>query len=98
MEDRLRNFDIFPPSRRIYEILPHRLQHWQTAPCISEENNKKELDRIRKQQFEAREALTRLDKRHQELDAAVERGKLLEIDSNLEVRFTISCFHFVPVN
>ncbi|KAG1714867.1 CXXC-type zinc finger protein 1 [Nymphon striatum] len=71
-------------TNRIYEILPNRLQHWQTTPCVSDENNKKELEQIRKQQLQAREALTQLDKRHKELDTLIERGKLLEIVSDLE--------------
>jgi regulatory protein YycH of two-component signal transduction system YycFG len=41
--------------------LPQRIQEWGLTPCIAEEKNKKELEQIRKQQTDAREALEELD-------------------------------------
>lgn len=41
--------------------MPQRIQEWGLTPCIAEEKNKKELEQIRKQQTDAREALEELD-------------------------------------
>lgn len=41
--------------------MPPRIQEWGLTPCIAEEKNKKELEQIRKQQTDAREALEELD-------------------------------------
>jgi hypothetical protein len=41
--------------------LLQRIQEWGLTPCIAEEKNKKELEQIRKQQTDAREALEELD-------------------------------------
>ena len=60
---------------RIYELLPPKIQQWQNSPCIAEENNKKSLERIRRQQLQARQKLGDLDLKHQELDALIERAK-----------------------
>jgi len=46
------------------QILPQRIQEWGMTPCIAEENNKKELELVRKQQIEAREILQKLDLKH----------------------------------
>ncbi|KAK9499970.1 hypothetical protein O3M35_002897 [Rhynocoris fuscipes] len=60
---------------RILQVLPQRIQEWSMTPSHAEEMNKKELEIIRKKQEEARAALQELDKKHQELDALVERAK-----------------------
>ncbi|KAL5013580.1 hypothetical protein ScPMuIL_007850 [Solemya velum] len=60
---------------RIYELLPPKIQQWQNSPCIAEENNKRSLEQIRRQQMESRQKLGELDLRHQELDALIERAK-----------------------
>ncbi|OWF42331.1 CXXC-type zinc finger protein 1-like isoform X1 [Mizuhopecten yessoensis] len=62
-------------KNRIYELLPPKIQQWQSTPCVTEENNKKALEKIRRQQLEARHKLGELDFRHQELDALLERVK-----------------------
>lgn len=65
---------------RIYEILPSRIQQWQSSPCVAEENNKKALEEIRRQQLDARQKLGDLDLKHQELDAIIERAKHSTLD------------------
>ncbi|XP_064633225.1 CXXC-type zinc finger protein 1-like isoform X2 [Lineus longissimus] len=62
-------------TNRIFEILPQRIQQWQSSPCIAEDNNKKELEKIRRSQLDARQKLGELDLKHQELDALIERAK-----------------------
>ncbi|KAJ8301982.1 hypothetical protein KUTeg_020969 [Tegillarca granosa] len=62
-------------KNRIYELLPPKIQQWQSSPCVTEENNKKMLEKIRRQQLEARQKLGELDIRQQELDALIERAK-----------------------
>ncbi|XP_059169731.1 CXXC-type zinc finger protein 1-like [Physella acuta] len=64
---------------RIYEILPSRIQQWQSSPCVGEENNKKVLEMLRQETLEARMKLRQLDLKIQELDALVERGKRLAV-------------------
>uniref|UniRef100_T1IQM7 CXXC-type zinc finger protein 1 n=1 Tax=Strigamia maritima TaxID=126957 RepID=T1IQM7_STRMM len=62
-------------TNRIFEILPQRIQQWNTSPCIAEEKNKQTLEVIRRQQVEAREKLRELDSRHLKLDELIEKGK-----------------------
>ncbi|XP_014676834.1 PREDICTED: CXXC-type zinc finger protein 1-like [Priapulus caudatus] len=62
-------------SSRIYELLPQRIQQWQSSPCIAEENNKKTLEKIRRRQQDARRHLGELDVRQQELEAHMERAR-----------------------
>ncbi|XP_041349665.1 CXXC-type zinc finger protein 1-like [Gigantopelta aegis] len=83
---------------RIYEILPSRIQQWQSSPCVAEEGNKKVLEKIRRQQMDARIQLGELDKRHQALDALIERAKhatvdpeQLGADTDDDTEFTIYC-------
>ena len=76
-------------SSRIYELLPPKIQQYQSTPCISEENNKKNLEKIRRQQLEARQRLGDLDLRHQELDSLLERVKRAAIDPEYDVSIPI---------
>lgn len=69
-------------TNRIYQVLPQRIQEWSLSPCVAEENNRKALDQIRKQQLEVRQMLQELDKRHKQLDAIVEIAKHASIDPN----------------
>ncbi|XP_074645336.1 CXXC-type zinc finger protein 1-like isoform X2 [Tubulanus polymorphus] len=62
-------------TNRIYEILPPRIQNWNSTACLAEENNKKELEKIRKLQLDARQKIGELDMKHQNLDALIERAK-----------------------
>ncbi|XP_067683039.1 CXXC-type zinc finger protein 1-like [Haliotis asinina] len=83
---------------RIYEILPSRIQQWQSSPCVAEENNKKALEEIRRQQLDARQKLGDLDMKHQELDVIIERAKHSTLDPEQtgteaedDTEFTIYC-------
>lgn len=69
---------------RIYELLPPKIQQWQSSPCVAEEKNKRTLEKIRRQQMEARQKLGELDQRHQELDSIVEKAKHARIDPEEE--------------
>ena len=69
---------------RIYELLPPKIQQWQSSPCVAEEKNKRTLEKIRRQQMEARQKLGELDQRHQELDNVVEKAKHAKIDPDTE--------------
>ena len=70
---------------RIYELLPPKIQQWQSSPCVAEERNRRTLDKIRHDQLETRQKLVELDVRHQELDALIEQNKNELIDSDSEV-------------
>lgn len=69
---------------RIYELLPPKIQQWQSSPCVAEEKNKRTLEKIRRQQMEARQKLGDLDQRHQELDAVVEKARHCRIEPEQE--------------
>lgn len=71
-------------TNRIFEILPQRIQQWQTSPCIADENNKQELEKIRRDQLLAREKLMTLDKRHRDLDLLIEQAKRSTIQPDVE--------------
>lgn len=65
---------------RIYSVLPQRIQEWKMSECVAESKDIRQLEKIRRQQLEAREVLQQLDQRHLELDRLVERGKKASID------------------
>ena len=69
---------------RIYELLPPKIQQWQSSPCVAEEKNKRTLEKIRREQMEARQRLGELELRQQELDALVEKAKHAKIDPDQE--------------
>ena len=71
--------------RRIYKILPQRIQQYQASSCVAEERNRAELEKIRQQQEDARRSLIDLDKRHNELDLTVNRAKQLKPAPDHEV-------------
>ncbi|KAK2176784.1 hypothetical protein NP493_640g02009 [Ridgeia piscesae] len=84
-------------TNRIFEILPQRIQGWQTTACIAEENNKLALEKIRREQQNARQRLVELDLRHQELSALVERATKAiiapeqETDGEEETELSVYC-------
>uniref|UniRef100_A0A3Q4BAB5 CXXC-type zinc finger protein 1 n=1 Tax=Mola mola TaxID=94237 RepID=A0A3Q4BAB5_MOLML len=83
-------------ANRIYEILPQRIQQWQQSPCIAEEHGKKQLERIRREQQNARMRLTDMERRFHELEGII--AKVNDGDSedtDLQI-FCVSCSH--PVN
>lgn len=71
-------------KNRIYELLPPKIQQWQSSPCVAEEKNKRMLEKIRREQMESRRRLQELDFKHQELDAIVERAKHAKPESEDE--------------
>lgn len=72
---------------RIYEILPHRIQQWQSTPCYADENNRASVEMIRQQQLQAKQMLIDLEKRQQELEALIRRAKKTPlVDSDQEVK------------
>lgn len=72
-------------TNRIYQVLPQRLQEWAMTPCIAEQNNRRALENVRKQQNDVRRILHELDKRHMELDQIVERARHSSIDPKTEI-------------
>ncbi|XP_056121243.1 CXXC-type zinc finger protein 1a isoform X1 [Rhinichthys klamathensis goyatoka] len=93
-------------ANRIYEILPQRIQQWQQSPCIAEEQGKKLLERIRREQQSARLRLTEMEKRFHELEGIIAKAKQQVVQYDEEVNegdddtdlqiFCVSCSH--PVN
>ncbi|XP_041713168.2 CXXC-type zinc finger protein 1-like [Coregonus clupeaformis] len=95
-------------TNRIYEILPQRIQQWQQSPCIAEEQGKKLLERIRRDQQSARLRLTDMEKRFHELEGIIAKAKQQAVQHDEEVNegegdadtdlqiFCVSCSH--PIN
>ncbi|XP_018414841.1 PREDICTED: CXXC-type zinc finger protein 1 isoform X1 [Nanorana parkeri] len=94
-------------ANRIYEILPQRIQQWQQSPCVAEEQGKKLLERIRREQQQARTKLQEMERRFHELEALISKAKQQQIredeetndgdsdDTDLQI-FCVSCGH--PIN
>jgi COMPASS component SPP1 len=72
---------------RIFEILPTRIKQWHSSPCVADENNRVELERIRSLQLLAREKLLSLDRRHRELNELIDRAKRTPLQPEPEVCF-----------
>lgn len=70
---------------RIYEILPQRIQQWQQSPCIAEEHGKKQLERIRREQQNARLRLTDMERRFHELEGIIAKAKQQAVQQDEEV-------------
>ncbi|XP_042308390.1 CXXC-type zinc finger protein 1 isoform X4 [Sceloporus undulatus] len=94
-------------ANRIYEILPQRIQQWQQSPCVAEEHGKKLLERIRREQQQARLKLQEMERRFHELEAIIVRAKQQAIKEDEETSegdsddtdfqiFCVSCGH--PIN
>ena len=71
-------------AARIYQILPQRIQEWALSPCEAENQNKKDLEKVRKEQREVRTILEELEKRHKELDAVIERAEKATVDEHYD--------------
>uniref|UniRef100_A0A8C5D612 CXXC-type zinc finger protein 1 n=1 Tax=Gouania willdenowi TaxID=441366 RepID=A0A8C5D612_GOUWI len=93
-------------ANRIYEILPQRIQQWQQSPCIAEEQGKKQLERIRREQHNARMRLTEMERRFHELEGIIAKAKQQAVQQDEEVNegdsedtdlqiFCVSCSHAV---
>lgn len=72
-------------TNRIFEFLPHRIRQWQSTTCLAEEKNRLALESIRRQQQEAKQILTQLDKRQENLENLIERAKKTPIALEQEV-------------
>ncbi|KAG7252066.1 hypothetical protein CRUP_023841, partial [Coryphaenoides rupestris] len=72
-------------ANRIYEILPQRIQQWQQSPCIAEEQGKKQLERIRRDQQNARLRLTEMERRFHELEGIIAKAKQQMVQQDEEV-------------
>lgn len=70
---------------RIYEILPQRIQQWQQNPCVAEEQGKKLLERIRREQQQARTKLQEMERRFHELEGVISKAKQQQIREDEEV-------------
>ncbi|XP_069987647.1 CXXC-type zinc finger protein 1 [Penaeus vannamei] len=92
---------------RIYSVLPQRIQEWKMMECVAETRDIRQLEKIRKQQLEAREVLQQLDQRHLDIDKLLERGKNEKIDPNADdggdddsgdsaFIYCVTCGHEVP--
>uniref|UniRef100_UPI00398F2D74 CXXC-type zinc finger protein 1-like n=1 Tax=Pristiophorus japonicus TaxID=55135 RepID=UPI00398F2D74 len=92
---------------RIYEILPQRIQQWQQSPCIAEEHGKKLLEKIRRDQQQARCKLQEMERKFHELETIIAKAKQQSIKEDEEVNegdseeadfqiFCVSCGH--PIN
>lgn len=46
------------------QVLPQRIQEWKMSECVAETKDIRQLEKIRRQQLEAREVLQQLDQRH----------------------------------
>ncbi|KAM4609889.1 CXXC-type zinc finger protein 1a [Polymixia lowei] len=94
-------------ANRIYEILPQRIQQWQQGPCVAEEQGRRQLERIRREQHAARLRLNNMEKRFHDLEGIIAKAKLQQVQQDEEVNegegddtdlqiFCVSCSH--PVN
>uniref|UniRef100_A0AAR2ING8 CXXC-type zinc finger protein 1 n=1 Tax=Pygocentrus nattereri TaxID=42514 RepID=A0AAR2ING8_PYGNA len=94
-------------ANRIYEILPQRIQQWQQSPCVAEEQGKKQLERIRREQQAARMRLAEMERRFHELEGIIAKAKQQVVQQDEEVNetdsedtdlqiFCVSCSH--PIN
>ncbi len=72
---------------RIYEILPQRIQQWQQSPCIAEEQGKKQLERIRREQQAARMHLAEMERRFHELEGIIAKAKQQVVQQDEDVSF-----------
>lgn len=79
------NICAFLIHSRIYEILPQRIQQWQQSPCIAEEHGKKQLERIRREQHNARMRLTEMERRFLELEGIIAKAKQQAVQQDEEV-------------
>lgn len=76
-------------SSRISQILPCRLQEWNSSSCSAADMNKKNLEKNRAKQQIVRTTLMELDKRHEELDQLVEYAKRCPIDEKFKENFDV---------
>ncbi|XP_036126022.1 CXXC-type zinc finger protein 1-like [Molossus molossus] len=71
-------------AKRIYEILPQRIQQWHNSPCIAEEHGKKMLESILREQQDTHTRLKEMECQFHELEAIILRGKQQAVYSDEE--------------
>jgi COMPASS component SPP1 len=71
-------------TNRIYEILPQRIQQWNSTPCAAETNDRRQLENIRKQQEEARLKLQQLETQLRDLENMIIKSKKTKLDTALD--------------
>lgn len=71
--------------RRILEILPGRLQQWNSRPTIAEEFEQRRLDQIEIQMDNAKQILDGLIAEENNLNQWIERTQKIEWDGRTEV-------------
>lgn len=95
-------------SHRIYQTLPDRIREWNMKPCKAEENNRKELERIRAELQEVRQRLEERNREVDMLEAVIAKGRSLSViekddsdDDEDEIRLgaidCITCGKDIPV-
>jgi len=67
------------------EILPGRIQQWQSQPTVSEQFERRRLDQIDVQMNAAKQALDELAAQEESLDAWLAHVKQVEWDGRTEV-------------
>lgn len=91
-------------TNRIVELLPNRVQQWQSTGSSADVFSRKELDAIRAEQQEAKRCLEILDEKQRELHLMITESKKLtpkedEIDENETdnelVIYCVTCGHEV---
>ena len=66
----------------MFEILPKRLQQWQSSTCVSELHNKQQLEQIRRQQLECKHKLYELEQKSAELESVIQEAKQVTATDN----------------
>lgn len=95
-------------SHRIYQTLPDRIREWNMKPCKAEENNRKELERIRAELQDVRQRLEERNREVDMLEAVIAKGRSLSViekddsdDDEDEIRLgaidCITCGKDIPV-
>lgn len=83
-------------TNRLYELLPQNIKQWQSSGCMAEQHDMKKLEKIRHKLVKASQHLTDLDRKHEALDAIVEKAKLYKanpgaLEEEEETEMTIYC-------
>lgn len=71
-------------SKRIFQILPQRLQEWNFSQCKAELENTKQLEENRKKQNGVKMTLKSLEERHNNLDRILEVVKTFRYDTQVK--------------
>ena len=74
--------------RRIFEILPQRIQQWHSSPCVAEEKNKVSLEKVRMDQLQVKQKLVDLEKKLQDLNLMIQRAKHAAVATEEDVGYS----------